>query len=528
MRNSKKLQYRLSAFLIVLLLFPSLCHAEYEFEGGASLNIGAGSNDFAPLYLRANRHGKITQSKNVQLNIWAEDSLDLSKRFDFSWGVEALGGYSNRVDYRRFNEEWLTDPSAQKFLDNPQGPAAIWLQQLYAEVKWRCLFLSLGLKDRDSFFVDQALSSGDLLWSGNSRSIPEARVGFVDFQDIPFTKKWVQFDIALSYGKFMDKNWIYNHFDYWNGKMNPGSLWTYKRLAIRTNPTKPFMFQGGVQLAGIFGGTTYYYGDGKLNQSYNNYSGFKDYIQMLFPFWSNGREGYRLGDTKGTYDIAVRYRFKTDETLRLYVQWFFEDSSGIAKQNGFDGLWGAEFKFNRNWWINGIVAEYLDLTHMSGPLAYDPKYEGENYVPHKADGRDAYYNNYYYRSYVNYGLNMGTPMVQGILFDTGKEKYAYENGIIPYFRVRAFHLGFNGTINNNFDYIVKFGYRKAWGDTNKYTLVHPVSSTNFMVGANYRFDRLPGLSLSAAIGVDHGTLPSNSFGGMVTLAYERPFIFSRK
>lgn len=514
--------------ILVIVIFAYVfgnAAAEYSFTGGAELNLGAGSGQFAPFYLHANHHGKITQSKNVQLDIWIQDTLDMSKRFDFAWGIEAMGGYSSGVGYQRFNSV------TQDWFVNTQRPAVIWLQQLYGEVKWRCLYLRLGLKDIDSALVDRELSSGDLLWSGNSRGIPEARIGFVDFQNIPFTKKWVQFDVCLSYGKFIDTDWVNNHFDNFTGKRNPGPFWTYKRASLRTNPEKPFCFQAGIQMSGIFGGKTYYYYGGELIRTDDNYNGFKDFFQILFPFWSSDREGYRVGDTKGTWDFAARYRFKGGESLRAYVQWPWEDSSGIAKKNGFDGLWGLEFKLGRRWWISGIVAEYLDLTHMGGPLAYDPGFHNGVHnatIPVKVGGRDGYYNNYYYRAYTNFGLNMGTPMVQGMLFDTGDDPFIPENGTLPYFRVRGFHVALEGSLSPNCDYIIKYNHRKAWGDTNKLTLIHPKEADSFIAACHYRFDKIPGFSVSAAFGVDHGNLPGNAVGGMITLTYTRPFIFGKK
>lgn len=519
----KTINKRYSLYFLIVLIFWTSAFAEYSFNTGATFYIGLGSNDFAPYYIHANRFGKITQSKNVQLDIWAEDPLDLGKRFDFSWGIEALGGYASKADYMRW------DPTEELWYVNQQGPAAIWLQQLYAEVKWRCLYLSVGLKDRGSSFVNQELSSGDLIWSGNTRGIPEARIGFVDFQDIPLTKKWLQFDVCLSYGKFVDTDWINNHFNYYSGKKNPGGFWTYKRATLRTNPYKPFSVHAGIQMTGIFGGITDYYGDGVLQDSYNNYSGFKDFFQILFPFWSHGHEGYRVGDTKGTWDGSARYRFRGGESLRAYIQWPWEDSSGIDKRNGFDGLWGLEFNLGRKWWISGVVAEYLDLTHMSGPIGYDPAYnntaENGSSLPSKVSGGDGYYNNSYYRAYTNYGLNMGTPMAQGWLFFAGENPYINYDGTIPYFRVRGFHIGIEGYIGENWDYIVKYNHRKAWGDTNKLTLIHPIEADSFIAEVNYRCNRVPGLSLRGAIGIDHGNIPSNAFGVMLSLTYERPFIF---
>ena len=521
----------------VLAFFPFISQAEYEFFAGGELNLGAGSGDFAPFYLRTNRHGKLTQSKNAQLDIWAQDTLDHSKRFDFSWGIEAMGGYASRVNYYKFEGQVDANGNAI-FEKNPQGPSAVWLQQLYGEVKWRSLFLSLGLKDRDSFFVDQELSSGDLLWSGNSRAIPEARIGFIDFQKVPLTKGWLEIDACISYGKFVDTGWIKSHFNYWWGKMNPGSFWTYKRISFRSDASKPLMGQFGFQMSGIFGGWTYKYYGGKETERTDNYGGFKDFFLMILPINSGSHEGYKTGDHKGTWDIALRYRFKQGESLRAYTQWFWDDGSGLLKQNRADGLWGLEFKTGRRWWITGAVVEYLDLTNMSGPISYAPSYNNTNgaNLPYHVNGRDGYYNNFYYRSYVNYGLNMGTPMVMGTLFNTGYEdsenkdhsKLLWNNGEIPYFRVRSLHLAVEGAIGPDIDYIVKYSHRKAWGTTNSYALLKPVSADSFMVGASYRLSGIPGMTINAAFGFDKGNMPMDAFGVLAGVSYQIPVVIKGK
>ena len=511
---------RIRKFIVAAILLFSHFYsfADYNFNIGAEVNLGVGSNDFAPFYLHANRFGKITQSKNAQIDIWAEDTLSLDKRFDFSWGVEVAGGYASKVDY----PQW--DNAIGGFKENMQGPAPIWIQQLYGEVKWRCLYLSLGLKDRKSCFVDQNLSSGDLLWSGNSRGIPEARIGFVDYQTVPWTKKWLEADICLSYGKFIDTDWVNHHFDYYTGKRNPGPFWTYKRLSLRSNHSKPFMFQFGFQMSGIFGGYTYKYYRGEHNQTLDNYGGFKDFFLMLIPLNSNTYEGYKTGDHKGTWDIAARYRFKGGETLRAYTQWLWEDGSSLLRQNGWDGLWGVEFSLGKRWWISKAVAEYIDLTNMCGPISFAPGYHntGDGYLPYESLGRDSYYTNFYYRDYVNYGLNMGSPMVQGLLFYTDPESIAPNNGNIHYFRVRGFHIGISGALGSNFDYILKYNHRKAWGNSNTYALINPIEADSFMAGVSYAFPNIKGLNLGVSIGVDHGTMPSNAVGGMVTLNYTMP------
>ena len=507
-------------FLFIIGLIPGNIESAdaYTFEIGADLDIGAGSHEFAPFYIRANKHGKFTQAQNALLDLWATDTLDRKKRFDFSWGVEVMGGYTNKVEYHKWNED------EKHWESHKMGPAPIWIQQLYGEVKWRSLFLSIGLKDRDSFFVDQNLSSGDLLWSGNTKGIPEVRIGFIDWQTVPWTKKWLQVNAALSYGKFVDNKWLENHFDYWDGKINTGALWTYKRLELRSNPDKRLYGQFGFQMSGIFGGWTYRYGDGKITSAVDNYGGIKDFFLMLLPIDFKNHEQYKVGDHKGSWDLALQYKFDKGETLRAYTQWFWEDGSSLLKQNKWDGLWGLEFKTNRKSVVKGMVMEFLDMTHMCGPITYSPPNNntGDAHLPYAILGRDWYYNNYFYRSYVNYGLTIGTPMVQGILFNTGDNPDVIYIDQIPYFRVRGVHIAVEGNITPNIEYILKFNRRKAWGDTNTYALIRPAHSTSFMAGVNFKFPKYPGLTFNAAFGLDRGTLPSNTAGIFMGMSYRIP------
>lgn len=495
-------------FLLLLALTVGVAaNAEYRFGVYGELSPYAGSNDFAPFYISSNRHDKLTQSKGLLLDVGAVDSLDRSKRFDFSWGVEALAGVANSVDYRRW------DPASEAFVANPQHPANIRLQQLYAEVKWRCLLLSAGMQSRGSAFVNNRLSSGDVVWSGNARAIPEVRIGFVDFQNIPFTRGWVQADLCISYGKFFDKDWVENHFNRYEGRICPSPLWTYKRIYLRTNPTKPFYFQFGIQMSGLFGGTTYTYDKGKVTREVNNYGGFGDFFKMIFQL-RNSREGYMMGDHKGSYDGAATYRLRSGHTLKAYFQWFWEDGSGMSKSNGFDGLWGLEYRAPKRTWLNGVVVEYLDFTNQSGPIHFAPADNPDSFIHQQVQGNDCYYATSAYRPYTNYGMTIGTPLVMGTIYnlDGNPELYAT--------RVRAYHLGAEGAIGSDFDWTLKFNYRKAWGNTNSYAILHPIHATSFYLGAAYRFPRVKGLKISAEFGLDSGNAPQNACGALIGLGYD--------
>lgn len=129
--------------MAALLALGSLAgYAQYSFSVYGDFKPYVGSNDFAPYYMSALQADRVTQSKGLLIGLGARDSLSLRKRFDLAWGIEAIGGPSSTVDYQ------MWDNDAKAYRDIARRPAPVRLQQLYAEVKWRCLLLSVGMKTR--------------------------------------------------------------------------------------------------------------------------------------------------------------------------------------------------------------------------------------------------------------------------------------------------------------------------------------------------------------------------------------------
>ena len=176
------------------------------YEGTVSGN--AGSGDFAPSYMMSGNGGVLTQPKAFSLQLKAEKELDLSRRFSYAFGVEGIAGHASAFEQY---DQAPQAPAAQG-----QHPTSVWLQQLYGEVKYRGVFLSVGMKERTSPLLNDKLGSGDYVQSNNARPVPQIRAGFVDFQDIPFTNGWVQIQGEIAYGKYMQNGWLEDHFNFYN------------------------------------------------------------------------------------------------------------------------------------------------------------------------------------------------------------------------------------------------------------------------------------------------------------------------
>ncbi|MDE6484225.1 MAG: capsule assembly Wzi family protein [Duncaniella sp.] len=475
----------------------------------ASLTLGAGSGEFSPYYISALRAGRYSGQYNSWLSAGIWKDIDKSERFSYGFGAELAAGYGSGITYDRY------DAATESWFTHKINPSAARIQQLYGEVKYRSLFLWAGMRDARSALLDQELTSGDLVESGNARGIPQVRAGFIDFQNVPFTRGWLQIQGEISYGKYVDNGWMKDQFNRWNSHLSTGEYYHYKRLYFRIADHKPFTVTLGMQSAAEFGGYVAWYEKGDNFRSQKRPLKLKDFISMIVPN-EDGTDGYYAGNHLGTWDFQARYRFRNNATAKAYFSWPWEDGSGIGKLNGWDGLWGVEYNSGKRAIVTGAVIEYLDLTNLSGPIHFAPvDYPGTT-LPGEATGADDYYNNTSYGPYTNYGFTIGTPAVNGTLYNTDGYPQIVTN------RMRGFHAAVKGSILPCLDYRLKVGYRQAWGNA-KLTLPQPRHLTSVMLEATWHIERVAGLSLVAQAEIDRGNLPCNATGAMVTVRYDGSF-----
>ncbi len=486
--------------------------AEEPFaELEASVTGSIGSGDFAPYYISSNNHGIITQPDNALLRLKATSPLRTDGRWGYGFGVDVITGYSSATNYSKF------DSASQSWYSEGERPAAIWLQQLYFDLRYRSVFLTAGLKEHQSALLNQSLSSGDLIESGNTRPIPELRAGFTDFQDIPFTNGWVQIQGEIGYGKATDDDWSRDHFNYYNNFITTGWWYTYKRAYFRTNPDKPLSITIGAQAAGQFAGTHVTYNAGNVTTTEKHDLKFRDFFDMFIP--KTGEEGYVKGNHLGSWDFKARYRMHNNDEVYAYFQWPWEDGSGIGKLNGFDGLWGLEYKSAEHArLVNGVVLEYLDFTNQSGPLHWDPEDNPGTTLLDQATGADNYYNNFFFNGYSHYGMSIGTPFLRSPLYNT--------NGILRFLcnRTRGFHVGISGDLTPALDYRLLFSYRKSWGSA--FTpLIDTLSDTSMLVECNYRLNNC--IDMKAQLSFDAGDMYGDNFGALVSVSYHIPWYLTK-
>ena len=500
--------------LACLTSFTMTAQVEIEYEAGVTANVSSGK--FAPYYIASNRGGTITQGHSGMAHsaLWHE--IDTTKRFSYAFGAELWTGYASNVAYDRYESEM------EHLFPQNQHPARFWVQRAYAQAKYRGVIATIGAKEPTSALVDKQLSSGDLIMSGNARPPFGIELGFVNFQNIPFTKGWVQIEGKVGYYKPADGKWLENHYNYYNYFVSASYWLHYKQFALRSNPDKPFSVSIGAQSACQFAGSMANYSHGQLTSTIKLAADIKAFFRTIIAGSGGESAGDKFveGNHLGSWDIALRYRFPSGHTLRGYHQRIWEDGSGIGMLNGFDGLWGIEYHSPHKGVINGAVVEYIDLTNQSGPIHWAPgDFEG-THITSQATGSDDYYNNYTYNGYHIRGMSVGSPFVKSPLYNT--------NGYMRYTDnlVRGFHLAVTGNIIPTLSYRAMLSFRKTWG-TPFLPRVEPLTDTSAFVEAIYRPTAAPGLSLTAQLGLDRGNLYGNNFGALLSLSYHGNFTLGK-
>lgn len=478
--------------------------AQPRLDYDVSLSATASSGDFAPSLLSALTQGKNPMKNSLLLDASLIKPLDLGRRFSWSAGAELLTGYNHDADYSYYDGDAWTSRSWR--------PGAFRVQQLFGELKYRSVYLYVGMKNEFSRIVDSELSSGDLIHSANARAIPGVGAGFLDFQNIPFTRGWVQIEGRIMYGKMADNDFVERQFNHYNEHIALSTYYVYRRCYFRTNPSQPLSVTVGMQTAGFFGGRTYWYGGGKLLREQNRGFRFKDVCKMFFPITGNGDE-FIEGSSLGSWDFKARYRIDGDNEVSAYFEWPWEDGSGIGRRNGWDGLWGLEYRRSGSHFVNRAVVEYIDFRNQSGPLHYATGDHPGTTIGSDVNGGDNYFNNNTYNSYANYGMSIGTPFLVAPVYNLdGYPAYIFN-------RARGFHAAVAGDFGDKVGYIVKLSYQKGYA-SGRLPFARARENFSFMAGADYDASSLvKGLGLSCKVGLDSGRLRGDSFGATIAISY---------
>lgn len=467
-----------------------------------------GNSNLAPYYVTSNSHGIYSQSNATLLRAKVFRPLELDKKISYSFCADVIGGAESKATYLQYS----IDKDA--LIGYKRGIPAAWIQQLYGEFKYRSLFLTVGMKEHESALYNNQLGTGDFIESGNSRPMPEIRAGLIDFRDIPFTNGWAQIQGEYSFAKQLDGNWLKDHYNYYSHFLTTDSYYSYKRIYFRSKPSERFSVTVGMQTGVQLGGKYKTYEKGIVTQETDLKINFKAFIRTIIPGSGStpGNDVYYEGNTVGCWDLMTRYRLFNNDEIKAYVQMPFEDGSGIGKLNGFDGVWGLEYKSSRKRLIHGAVLEYINFRNQSGPIHWAPGDHDNSPINTPATGADNYYNNFQYNGYQYYGMSIGTPFLQSPIYNTDGYMQFVHN------RVEGFQLGLMGTLAPQFDYRLLVSYRNSLG-TPFVPLIKKSHDTSVMLEGKYSLKPIPNLEMKGMVAMDRGNMYGNKLGVLFTVSY---------
>lgn len=459
----------------------------YHLETGAT----AGGGDYAPLWFTANRNGLSSVDPN---SAYLEAGLTYNKRLKNHWGIK----------------------SGLFLATAANNTSAFIVQQAYADVSWRFLNLSIGSKERDPEEKNPKLSSGGMVEGNNTRPVPQVRLSIEDFTNVPLTNEWLKVKGYVAYGRFTDDRW---QRDWVNINKNyVGDVFYHSKLLMFRVGKKekfPLEFDLGMLMAAQFRGRLYRY-DGERNSKLVHKMPFKikDFFDVFIP--SKGGSDAPRGDQVNVYGnhvgswLASLSYYANNWRIKGYYEHFFEDHSQMFFEYGRwkDGHIGVEITFPKNRWINTFVWEGLATKDQSGPFLYDG-YAGA-FTEYQISANDSYYNNYYYQSWQHWGMGMGNPLLPGPLYNKNKSLSYRSN------RMKSHHIGINGNPTKEIDYRILLSYSRHWG-TYKQPLDEIEKQFSSLYEVTYSPRKLHGWSISAALGVDHGSYLGNNTGGMLTI-----------
>lgn len=420
----------------------SRSNVEYNLTMEGALSSG----EFTPYMFTANRFDVLSPRANTgYLSANISGNLEFYNHWNLEGGITAMASiHSNHRAY---------------------------LQELYLKTSYRKVYLEVGARQKSSPVINQLLSSGDFIYSGNAKPIPSFHAGTLGFVVLPYLHDRIEAYVDFGYGRLFDNNWTEERFSDYHSS-HTGSFYTtdisfhHKELYIRSNSKKRFLGTIGMQHAVFFGGvkTSYESGSEKITGKKAKPA---DFFRVLIPksdgsSKSSAGDSFVYGNHIGIWYGDIAYNLTTSRRFRVYMEKPFEDGSGIAFRNGLDGIWGLEYSnsLHERSLIKGVVLEYIQTTNQSGPIHWAPGDFSSgisSQLPNEATGADNYYNNFFYPGYSYYGLSMGSALL--------KSPYYNEDGFLCYTdsRIQAWHFGVNGDISSSFGYLLKASYRDGWG-----------------------------------------------------------------
>lgn len=481
----------------------------YELQ--SSVNDGS-----TPLWLHANRYGLSALSSSngyVRARVERPISVDDQERWGIGYGLDMAVPY--------------------------HYTSHLVLQQVYADVRYRHLLLTLGQKEQPMVLKDNKLSSGSQTLGINARPVPGVRLEVPHYWSIPGTSHWMALRGHIFYGQTTDGSFQHD----WTGgdyRYSQDVLLHTKAGYLRIGPQdeeRPYSLELGLEMACQFGGTLYHTSQGTIRGNH----GAKAFWQAFTATGSDEIDPvyHNVGGNQvGSWVARLNYNWQ-QVGLSLYADHYFEDHSSMF-QTDYDGYgsgadWeqrdksrfllyplkdmmvGAEVRLKSYSWLKTVVVEWMNTRYQSGPIYHDHNPGLSDHI----GGNDDYYNHYLYQGWVHWGEVMGNPLYRSPLYNTDQTLQVQSN------RFYAWHLGVEGAMPTcptwlkGLDYRLLTSWQRSLG-TYISPFYRPQSNYSLMLEAT-AFPSGQGMwchcGVRLGLGVDRGSLLGNNIGMQLTIIY---------
>lgn len=495
---------RLVAVLLALCAAVPAARAAVadSLQWNVSLTATASGGRNTPFWLVSNRQGLANVEKDFG---YARLALSLPEQRSGHWRWE--GGADIALGWRM--QSTLT------------------VQQLWAGAGYRCLGAWVGCRELPDIFGDKALSSGNLLFSGNARPLPQVRLGIFDYADIWGLRGWLAIKGYLAFGAFTDSAW---QRSWWaeGQKRSEHVLYHSKGVWLRNgNPDVfPLTLECGLEMGTQFGGIIY-----KGDEVWHMPKNLKAWWKALVPKGGESttpteEQTNVQGNMTGCWDFRLAWTPKeADWAVKAYYEHYFEDHSQLYVEYAWkDGLWGVEGQLPANPFVDKVVYEYLYTKDQTGAVYWDHN----DAITEQVSGRDNYYNHYLYSGWQHWGMGMGNPLVLSPIWNAGRESYFRST------RVEGHHFGVSGSPLPTLGWRVLASVTRNWGNYAATEYGGPLdkveTTCSLLAEVTWRpaSRSLRGWEATLGIAGDTGGLTGRNLGMMLTIGKRGWWNFTSK
>lgn len=485
-----------------------MASAQLEVRTEAQLTLSDGDN--TPLWLNANKYGLSsldTSNGYLRAGVFRSSEQDSMQVVCMGFGVDmaVAAGFTSDVV----------------------------AQQVYGEIGWKRVLLTIGSKEQPMELKNQELSTGPQTLGINARPLPSVRLSLPNYWDIPGTRGWLSLKGHVSYGLTTDDAWQRSFSEKQNKYTQHTMVHTKAGYLRIGHADKPLTVELGLEMATQFGGTSYANVGSTELVEVKNEGGVKAMWDALIP---GGHETVESDykNVGGNHLGSMLARVNLDYAkwgVSAYVDHFFEDHSQMfffcrddygegaewdshVRKNYFvydfkDALWGLELRLKDSRWLSTVVAEYVYTKYQSGPVYHDHTLR----KPDQIAGRDNYYNHYVFTGWQHWGQVMGNPLYRSPLYNTDAHIMVENN------RFWAWHLAAAGSPFPDVRYRLMATWQRGFGTYDK-PLPDPRHNFSLLAEAAYCFPDcsvFAGWNVKGGLGWDRGGLLGDNVGFQLTI-----------